>query len=101
MSPAAKTIAPRYVRLSGEIADQAILDQLRAFFPQAAVGHAYASTEAGVAFEVNDGLAGFPAGFVRVGQGEVDIKIEDGSLRLRSARTASGYVGPDTQAAAR
>ena len=97
MSPAAKTIAPRYVRLSGEIADQAILDQLRAFFPQAAVGHAYASTEAGVAFEVNDGLAGFPASFVRVGQGEVDIKIEDGSLRLRSARTASGYVGPDAK----
>ena len=30
-----------------------------------AVGHAFASTEAGVAFEVNDGLAGFPASLVR------------------------------------
>ena len=56
-------IAPRYVRLSGEIADQAILDSLRAAFPEASVGHAYASTEAGVAFEVDDGLAGFPAAF--------------------------------------
>ena len=55
MSPD-RAIAPRYVRLSGEIADQAILDSLRARFPQASVGHAYASTEAGVAFEVNDGL---------------------------------------------
>ena len=61
MSPAPATIAPQYVRLSGEIADQAILDSLRASFPQAAIGHAFASTEAGVAFDVNDGLAGFPA----------------------------------------
>jgi acyl-coenzyme A synthetase/AMP-(fatty) acid ligase len=95
MSPAIREIAPDYVRLSGEIADQAILENLRAVFPRAGVGHAYASTEAGVAFEVNDGRAGFPASFVGVGQGDVDVKIEDGSLRLRSARTASCYVGRD------
>jgi acyl-coenzyme A synthetase/AMP-(fatty) acid ligase len=93
MSPALRSIDPSYVRLSGEIADQAVLDNLRAFFPGAGVGHAYASTEAGVAFEVNDGLAGFPASFVDVGHGDVDIKIEDGSLRLRSWRTATSYVG--------
>jgi acyl-coenzyme A synthetase/AMP-(fatty) acid ligase len=95
MSSALRTIAPRYVRLSGEIADQAILDGLRAAFPQASVGHAYASTEAGVGFEVNDGLAGFPASLVGVGRGEVDIKIEGGSLGLRSQRTATAYVGRD------
>ena len=55
MSPEIGKISPRYVRLSGEIADQAILDSLRAMFPEASIGHAYASTEAGVAFEVNDG----------------------------------------------
>ena len=98
MSPAIRVIAPGYVRLSGEIADQAILDNLRAVFPHVGVGHAYASTEAGVAFEVNDGRAGFPASFVGVGQGDVDVKIEDGSLRLRSARTASRYVGRDAPA---
>jgi len=98
MSPMARAIAPRYVRLSGEIADQTILDNLRAFFPHAGVGHAYASTEAGVAFEVNDGLAGFPTSFVDIGQGDVDIKIEDGSLRLRSARTAACYVSRDAPA---
>ena len=48
MRPALRAIAPRYVRLSGEIADQAILDSLRAVFPKAGIGHAYASTEAGV-----------------------------------------------------
>ena len=93
MSPALRSVAPAYVRLSGEIADQAILDNLRHFFPNASVGHAYASTEAGVGFEVNDGLAGFPARLVDVGHGDVDIKIEDGSLRLRSRRTAASYVG--------
>ena len=81
MSPAIRTIAPRYVRLSGEIADQAILDSLRAVFPQASVGHAYASTEAGVAFDVNDGLAGFPAAFVGGVRDGVDMKVVDGSLQ--------------------
>ena len=93
MSGAAHTIAPGHVRLSGEIADQAILDQLCATYPRARIGHAYASTEAGVGFEVTDGIEGFPAHLVQVGQGDVDIRIEDGSLRLRSARAASGYVG--------
>ena len=55
------SLAPRYARLSGEIADQAVLDGLRAAYPQAIVAHAFASTEAGVAFEVRDGRAGFPA----------------------------------------
>jgi acyl-coenzyme A synthetase/AMP-(fatty) acid ligase len=96
MSPQARSIAPRQVRLSGEIADQPILDKLRACYPLAAVGHAYASTEAGVGFEVNDGLAGFPTTLVGGGNGGVEIRIEDGSLRLRSARTAACYVGRDT-----
>jgi acyl-coenzyme A synthetase/AMP-(fatty) acid ligase len=95
MSSAARRIAPRYVRLSGEIADQAILDRLRACYRSAAIGHAFASTEAGVAFEVNDGLSGFPASlFGNRGNG-VDMKVEDGSLRLRSRRTALRYLGAD------
>ncbi|HEV3141088.1 MAG TPA: AMP-binding protein, partial [Vicinamibacterales bacterium] len=64
MSPQARTIAPRYVRLSGEIADQGILSALRAFFPDARVGHAFATTEAGVGFEVDAGREGFPASIV-------------------------------------
>ena len=35
MSPSAHAIAPRYVRLSGEIVDQVILDNLRTFYPNA------------------------------------------------------------------
>ena len=93
LSPAARAIAPRYVRLSGEIADQAILDALREFFPAAAVGHAYASTEAGVGFEVNDGREGFPAGLIDAGNGAIEMKVADGSLRIRSRRTAAHYLG--------
>jgi acyl-coenzyme A synthetase/AMP-(fatty) acid ligase len=95
MSEAARRIVPRYVRLSGEIADQAILDRLHACYRSAAIGHAFASTEAGVAFEVNDGLAGFPAGLVDDPPGGVEIRIEDGSLRLRSTRMARRYLGVD------
>ena len=57
-------IAPRYVRLSGEIVDQVILDSLRAFYPEATIVHAFASTEAGVGFDVRDCLAGFPASLI-------------------------------------
>jgi acyl-coenzyme A synthetase/AMP-(fatty) acid ligase len=94
MSPEARAIVPRYIRLSGEIADQGILNALHSFYPQATVGHAFASTEAGVGFEVSDGLEGFPASMVGA-PGDVQIKVVDGSLRIRSARNAARYIGED------
>jgi acyl-coenzyme A synthetase/AMP-(fatty) acid ligase len=93
MSGAAGAIAPSYVRLSGEIADQAVLDNLHATYPHAAIGHAYASTEAGVGFDVNDGLEGFPASYIDGRGTAVEMKVESGSLRIRSRRTASRYIG--------
>ena len=93
MSGAASHFAPRYVRLSGEIADQAVLDGLAHAFPGASIGHAYASTEAGVGFAVNDGREGFPASLVGPNRDGVEMKIVDGSLRIRSTRTAHAYVG--------
>src|SRR5690349_1493277 len=98
MSPVARTLSPAYARLSGEIADQGIIDRLRSAFPQATVAHAFASTEAGVAFEVTDGRAGFPASLLAPNGSGVDLKIEDDTLRVRSARTARRYLG-DTSAA--
>ena len=64
MSASAKSIAPSYVRLSGEVCDQAILDNLRETYPRATIAHAFASTEAGLAFDVRDGRAGFPAALI-------------------------------------
>jgi acyl-coenzyme A synthetase/AMP-(fatty) acid ligase len=95
MSPSAREIAPQYVRLSGEMVDQTILDGLHAFYPHARIGHAFASTEAGVAFEVTDGFEGFPADLVGRSTGDVVLKIEAGSLRIRSPGTAKGYVGQE------
>jgi acyl-coenzyme A synthetase/AMP-(fatty) acid ligase len=94
MSPEARAISPCYIRLSGEIADQGILNALRSFYPQAHIGHAFASTEAGVGFEVHDGLEGFPASIVGA-PGDVHIAIDHGSLRIRSTRSAVRYLDED------
>jgi acyl-coenzyme A synthetase/AMP-(fatty) acid ligase len=97
MSPTASAITPRYVRLSGEIADQAVLDSLQRAYPNAAIEHAFASTEAGVGFEVADGREGFPSSFAGC-SGDIEIKVaDDGSLRIRSPGTASAYLGRDRE----
>jgi acyl-coenzyme A synthetase/AMP-(fatty) acid ligase len=93
MSGEASLIAPVYVRLSGEVADQTVLDNLRAVYPQARIAHAFASTEAGVAFDVNDGLAGFPADLIDKPIGQIEMKVQDGTLWIRSGRTAARYLG--------
>jgi acyl-CoA synthetase (AMP-forming)/AMP-acid ligase II len=97
MSPAIHRISPVYVRLSGEIADQTILNNLQNAFPEAKVAHAFASTEAGVAFDVGDGLAGFPAAWAAPGGHAVEMRVVDETLRIRSARVAGGYAGEATR----
>jgi len=94
MSPEADRLAPRYIRLSGEIADQAILNSLRSFYPDAEISHAFATTEAGVAFDVRDGQSGFPASTLTSTPG-VDMQVVDTTLRVRSSRTAQRYLGED------
>jgi acyl-coenzyme A synthetase/AMP-(fatty) acid ligase len=96
MSPEANQISPKYVRLSGEIADQAILDHLHQKYPETAISHAFASTEAGVAFEVKDGEMGFPAELLERSR-NVEMKVEGHTLRVRSNRTASRYLNEDAK----
>ena len=93
MSGAAERFSPTYVRLSGEIADQGILDALRTAFPRAIVAHAFASTEAGVGFEVQDGRAGFPATLVGKSGSGVEVDVSRGTLRIRSPGNAARYLG--------
>jgi acyl-coenzyme A synthetase/AMP-(fatty) acid ligase len=97
MSPDAAQLAPRYVRLSGEIADQGILNSLRSFYPDAAISHAFATTEAGVAFDVRDGQTGFPPSTLS-GDSSVELQIVDTTLRIRSNRTAQRYLGENPPA---
>jgi acyl-coenzyme A synthetase/AMP-(fatty) acid ligase len=95
MSAFADRIAPDYIRMSGEIVDQAILNQVQAQYPHARVAHTFASTEAGVGFNVNDGLMGFPAEIL-ASNPLIDMKVKDGTLRIRSTRTAVRYLGEDS-----
>jgi acyl-coenzyme A synthetase/AMP-(fatty) acid ligase len=97
MSPEAERIAPRYIRLSGEIADQSILNSLHSFYPDAEISHAFATTEAGVAFDVRDALSGFPASMLTSAPG-VELKVVDATLRVRSSRTAERYLGENPPA---
>jgi acyl-coenzyme A synthetase/AMP-(fatty) acid ligase len=68
-------------------------DRLVRAYPSASVAHAFASTEAGVAFDVDDGRAGFPQDWLDQERAGVALKVEDGTLRIRSPRTASRYLG--------
>lgn len=97
MSPSAQRLRPQYVRLSGEPVDQAILNRLNATWPEARIAHAFASTEAGLAFEVDDAAAGFPETFLGTKDG-VQMKVEEGTLRIRSAGAARRYMGPNAPA---
>jgi acyl-coenzyme A synthetase/AMP-(fatty) acid ligase len=96
MSGDAGLIDPHYVRLSGEVADQTILDNLKAVYPKARIAHAFASTEAGVAFDVDDGLAGFPAALIDEPRGTIELKVQDGTLWIRSKRLAARYLGTES-----
>ncbi|HEV3043342.1 MAG TPA: long-chain fatty acid--CoA ligase, partial [Roseiarcus sp.] len=62
-------------------------------FPKARFAHAYASTEAGVGFEVSDDESGFPVSYLGERSGGAAMKIVEGSLRIRSPRGASRYIG--------
>jgi acyl-CoA synthetase (AMP-forming)/AMP-acid ligase II len=97
MSPSADRIAPAYIRMSGEIVDQAILNQVKSQYPHASVAHTFASTEAGIGFNVDDGLMGFPAD-VLSSNPEIEMKVKDDTLRIRSSRTALRYLGADSPA---
>jgi acyl-coenzyme A synthetase/AMP-(fatty) acid ligase len=93
MNAAARRIDPEYVRLSGEIADASVLDALATLYPRARIAHAFASTEAGVGFEVDDGRAGFPASYLGERGNGVVLRMTDGALAIRSDRTALRYLG--------
>jgi len=81
------------ITLGGEVADQPLLDRLRATFPNARITHIYASTEMGVCFSVPDGRAGFPAALLDEPPATCELKIgEDGELLIRSSRAMQGYL---------
>jgi acyl-coenzyme A synthetase/AMP-(fatty) acid ligase len=99
MSREARRIDPDMIRLSGEIADDAVLKALRALYPRARIKHIYASTEAGVVFAVEDGKAGFPASWLKR-DGTLQMRVVDGALHVRSDRCALRFLGAQAPALA-
>lgn len=84
----------RQITLGGEIADEAVLLMLRSKFPDVAIRHIYASTEAGSLFSVRDGRAGFPAEWLKTGVDGVRLRILEGVLQVQSPRAMAGYATP-------
>ncbi len=81
----------RQITLGGEIADQQILDGLKRHFSGARIVHIYASTEAGSAFSVHDGRAGFPAIWIKNECAPVPMSIrDDGHLLVKPSILPDG-----------
>ncbi|MGJ3510066.1 AMP-binding protein [Enemella sp. A6] len=79
------------VTLGGEPVDQAILDRLRELYPNARVSWIYASSEAGAAIAVHDGLAGFPEAWLnRDAPDRPRLSVDGEELLIASKWQAAG-----------
>ncbi|MFC6707884.1 AMP-binding protein [Flexivirga alba] len=79
------------VTLGGEPVDQGILDRLREVFPDARISWIYASSEAGAAIAVHDGLAGFPSAWLdRETSDRPWLSVENDELVIASSHAARG-----------
>lgn len=92
MHPEAGALPLKQITLGGEIADQRLLDMLRARYPAANITHVYASTETGVGFSVQDGVEGFPAAWLDQPPGAFRLKLADDMLWVKSGSSATGYL---------
>lgn len=81
------------ITLGGEPADQALLDRLAERYPDAHIGHLYASNESGALFMVRDGRAGFPAHWLEEGVEGIGVRVRGGILEVRSNRAMLDYAG--------
>ena len=93
LCPLPSEIAPPDVRLSGEVADQAILDKLRATYPDAAIVPRLRLHRGGRRLRRRRRFFGFPADWVGATRNGVELRVEEGTLRIRSPRAASRYLG--------
>lgn len=95
MLPESAVLRLRQVTLGGEAADDAVLGALRIRFPDARLVHVYASTEAGAAFSVKDGKAGFPLRYLDEPPGGIRLAIRDGRLFIQNTHVLPAYVGQE------
>lgn len=88
------TIGFKQITLGGEPVDQGVLDLLGATFPAARVSWIYASSEAGAAIAVHDGLAGFPASWLGAEPrpGRPGLAVDGDELVIASPNRAEGVA---------
>lgn len=91
---AASGVTPRLEQatISGEAILPDLLERIRARFPDARVSQIYAATEFGQGITVRDGLPGLPTSMLDPG-GNVELKIVDEELWVRSTSAMLGYHG--------
>ena len=93
MTAEVKKLSLDLITLGGEISDQHILKALTKTFEKARIIHIYASTEAGVGFTVNDGLAGFPASYLDDAPSQIELSVtKNGALWLKPAIASQKYI---------
>lgn len=94
LAPAGKRLALEHITLGSEAVSGALLDQLRATFPEARIVHIYASTEAGSCVSVSDMRPGLPANILeRDENAAVQFQVRDGELHIRSRHGMTDYLG--------
>lgn len=86
----------RQITLGGEAAPASLLDELTATFPDARISHIYAGSEFGSTGSVSDRRNGLPASLLERGEdGDVNLRVVDGELWVRSTAAMLGYYGED------
>jgi acyl-CoA synthetase (AMP-forming)/AMP-acid ligase II len=95
MTPECRELRLHQVTLGGEVADDAVLSRLRTAFPDARIVHIYASTEAGAAFSVKDGRAGFPASYLETPPAGITLAVREDRLFVQNAEVNPVYLGSD------
>ena len=88
----AEKLSIEQITLGGEATTNDLLQLLKSRFPSATITQVYATTEAGSCFAVKDGQPGFPASYLDRPVGNVELKLVDGELYIRSAVSMSGYL---------
>ncbi|MCW2754394.1 MAG: Acyl-CoA synthetase (AMP-forming)/AMP-acid ligase II-like protein [Marmoricola sp.] len=82
------------ISLGGEPVDQAVLDQLSTFFPDARISWIYASSELGASIVVHDGRAGFPVEWLdRDAPDRPRLFVEGDELVISSPHHGAGLDG--------
>lgn len=90
----AADLALEQITLGGEAVPEALIHELRRLFPNARISQVYASTESGSNVSVRDDASGLPLSVLdRDSDAEVQFRIVDGELEIRTRLGMLGYYG--------